>query len=147
VAQAGRKKGTIPAGEKKTHRIGFTVASFWDAIGGTLPKGGTTVKDKEPGKPKKKKPIRVPRVPKAERLHGLLPQEICFILEEIAMRIERHWTMDEVARRSGLQRQEIAHLEHWRRAPSYKTICKVASAFDMEDFEFTKKSRRWMPQI
>ena len=88
--------------------------------------------------------IVVPVVPQEQRIQGLLPEEVAFIQEEIAQRQTRQWSMAEVARRSGLKRQEIGHLEHWRRSLSLATAIKIGRAYCGCWERFVRQSRRWL---
>lgn len=95
-------------------------------------------------KHKRKHSIVVPKVAETERIQGLLPEEVAFIKEEIAQRTQRQWSMEEVARRAQLQRQEISHLEHWRRSLTLATAIKIGRAYCRQWERFAAQSRRWL---
>ena len=93
------------------------------------------------------KRIVIPEVPPELRIHGLLPEEVAFIMEEIALRRERQWSMDEVERRCGVKRQTISDLEHWRGSASLATALKLGRGFCGDLSRFLDGSRRWLHPV
>ncbi|WP_419955158.1 helix-turn-helix domain-containing protein [Neobacillus niacini] len=51
---------------------------------------------------------------------------------------ERGWTQEKLAEESGLDRRTIQKLENNKSTPTLTTICALAAAFEMEDWEFLK---------
>jgi len=95
-------------------------------------------------KNQRQRKLVLPEVPVEQRIQGLLPEEVAFIKEETAQRQERQWSMAEVARRSGVKRQEIGHLEHWRRSLTLATAIKIGRAYCARWERFVELSRRWL---
>lgn len=46
-----------------------------------------------------------------------------------------------MAERADLSRQEISMIECGNRIPNWETICRLASAFEMEEDEFVKRCK------
>ncbi len=98
-------------------------------------------------KPKRTKKIVVPVVPAAEGIQGLLPEEVAFVQEELALRAERQWSQEEVERRSGVKRQTISNAEHRRCALTLATAIKISHAYGKNLARFADASRRWLHSL
>lgn len=70
------------------------------------------------------------------------PQSIRSRIQDIVanrtktFRIERRLTQKELAKRTGLNYTHIGKIESGKRIPSLKSICKLASAFEVTPAEF-----------
>ncbi len=53
-----------------------------------------------------------------------------------ALRLEEKWSQEELAHRSGYNRNYISLLECGRNSPSLKTIVNLAAVFDRKPSEF-----------
>lgn len=89
----------------------------------------------------------MPAIPPDLLDRGLLPEEIAFVLEEMAQRKARGWTMEEVATHGGLRRQTISHVAHWRRGMQFATAIKISRAFGVTIDVFTRRARRWLAYL
>ena len=58
------------------------------------------------------------------------------------LRQQEHWSQEELAHRSGYNRNYISLLECGRNSPSLKTIFNLASCFELKPSEFMAEMER-----
>ena len=64
-----------------------------------------------------------------------------------ALRLARHWTQVELARRAGLSQGTISHLEQGTRQPSLLTLHYLATAFGLPLDQFLGALERATPVL
>ena len=96
---------------------------------------------------KRHMPLRPPVIPQEEGIANLDEDEEAFIREEIAERVERGWSQEELAGRAGVSRGMVKHLEHRRRGPSLRIALHIIRAFGSGVDDFLQAGRRRTPWV
>jgi DNA-binding XRE family transcriptional regulator len=76
-----------------------------------------------------KRRLRIPDAREGANAAHLSTADVAFITEEIAQREAHGWSQEEVARRAGVRRGTLQHVEHFRRGLSLRLADAISRVF------------------
>jgi DNA-binding XRE family transcriptional regulator len=76
--------------------------------------------------------LKLPKWDENTGIANLDPDEVAFIAEERAERLERGWSQEELASRAEVSRGCVRHLEERRSGPTLRVAVRIVRAFGKE---------------